>query len=156
MSYKSTSNESDYKLTSIGKCTANYPDVSCKLHLYSYRGHVHLQGCVFRWGLEIRMNVIITSWARKWTYIPLLFADSISSGENYNIRCWWDLIRPEQLSSCSVCCTQCLPDFLAVVIHFIIYNCYKNKKCKLRLILIILSFLNKIHRWFSGLISSAR
>ena len=40
------------------------PDVACKLHLYSYKEYVYLQGYVFPRGQEIRIHVIITSWAK--------------------------------------------------------------------------------------------
>ena len=36
---------------------------------------------------------------------------SISSGGNHGIHCWWDLIRPKQLSSVSVCRTQVFAGF---------------------------------------------
>ena len=41
---------------------------------------------------------------------------------------WWGLIRSKQLSSVSVCCAQCLPDFMLMVIQFIIYNSSIKKK----------------------------
>ena len=49
-------------------------------------------------------------------------AASISVVGDHGIRSWWDIIRPKQLSSVSVCRTESLPDFLFMVIQFIIYN----------------------------------
>ena len=48
-------------------------------------------------------------------------ACSISSRADHGIHCRWYLIRSKQLSSGSVCHTQCLPDFQVMVIQFIIY-----------------------------------
>ena len=47
-----------------------------------------------------------------------LITGSISRGGNHNILCWWDLIKPKQLSSVSVCR---VPDFLVLVIVFFFF-----------------------------------
>ena len=36
----------------------------------------------------------------------------------HGIHSWLDLIRSKKLFSGSICCTQCLPDFLVMVIQF--------------------------------------
>ena len=38
-------------------------------------------------------------------------AGSISSGGDYAIHCWWDLIRSKQLSSVPICCAQVFGGF---------------------------------------------
>ena len=50
-------------------------------------------------------------------------AGSLISREENGIHCWWDIIRSKEPSSGSVCPTQCLPDFLVMVIqlNIIIY-----------------------------------
>ena len=61
---------------------------------------------------------------------------SISSGGDH---CWWHLIMSKLLSSVCVCCTQCLSDFLVMVIQFI-----KIYFCSLILFIIVLYLLESI------------
>ena len=107
--------------------------MSCKLHLYSYRGHSHLQG---------HQSTLHTSNAK------------LTSHGNFtaNILCWWDLIRSEQLFSVSVCCMEMFARFSghSNSIHTIIPLLRKKRKWKYVVVncmwlLLYLFSIRKVH-----------
>ena len=69
--------------------------------------------------LQHERNFLNHLVAVRWSTAPLL---SISNGGHHGIHNWWDLMRLKKLSCVSLCHTQCLPDFLVMVIQFITYN----------------------------------
>ena len=79
---------------SSGKST----NVICKTHL----GYLAAQ---LPWLVDLASFVCDMNWwlSCRVSALQSVVAGSISSGGDYGIHCWWDLIRSKQLSSVPVC-----------------------------------------------------
>ena len=67
----------------------------------------------------------VDQWLRgRFSALPSVVTCSISSRRDHSIHCWWYIVRSKQLSCVSICRTQGLPDFLAMVIQITIYNSF--------------------------------
>ena len=73
------------------------------------------------WLVNLALLVCNVGWwlSGRVSALPSVVAGSISCGGDHGIRCWWDLIRLKQLSSIFVCHTECMSNFLVMVIQSI-------------------------------------